>query len=239
MYCTIGGKTDTYKGPLDVLTDQIWRRWDVDLAALGANLSNIPQITIGIKTESGGTTGGKGTIFLDDIQLTGFAPTVPAPDIVIEAEDYTTISAPMEVNNVTAGASGGKYIEPLPGTSNSTSGPPDPGVATYDVDLSAGQYIIYGRVSITGGYGGDAFYVFVDGATSNQTLPSNGWATWNGITAGANWHWVAIWHSTGYFGGNIITWTVPEDSTVTINIAYRDTSGPPKIDVLKIVKVGD
>jgi hypothetical protein len=238
LYCTIGSKADTYKGSADVITRNMWRRWDIDLA--GVNLSNISGITIGIRTKTGGTTKGTGLMYIDDIALTGLAPSTAAPDIIIEAENYTTISLPMEVNNVVAGASGGKYIEPVPGTTRATNAPPATGIATYNVSLSAGTYIIYGRVSIPNDNFADAFWVKVDGATAvtTQTIV-NGWARWNTIPHNEAWTWVGIWQDTAAFGaGPIINWVVPADGTITINVAYRDLNGSvlPKLDALMIVK---
>jgi hypothetical protein len=171
--------------------------------------------------------------------LTGSAPVVAAAPIFIEAEAYTTLSPPMEVNDVLAGASGGQYIHPRAGTARAGTPPEPNGVASYDVPISAGQYSIYGLVSVTGGFFGDAFYVRVTGATSDRTLDSSGWAVWNTIPAGADWHWVGVWQSVGNQAGPVVIWTVPEDSTITIDIAYRDTNGEPKIDALMILKVGE
>ena len=69
LYCKIGGKTAIYNGSIDTLKRDIWRQWDIDLTTLGATLTNIPDITIGIRNI--GATGGSGVIYLDDIMLTG------------------------------------------------------------------------------------------------------------------------------------------------------------------------
>jgi len=237
LYCTIGGKTDTYKGSSDSLKRDLWRQWDIDLTALGANLSNISGITIGIRTKTGGTTGAKGVIYFDDIRLSGLVTTVPAQEIFIEAEAYKTISEPLQVRDTVAGASGGKYIQVLEGTASASNNPPTTGIATYQVNIPGGKYVIWGRVSIPT-TNQDAFWVRIQGATSDRTLHTSGWCQWNTIPAGAAWHWDDVHSSSN--NGLVVTWTMPA-GTYTIEVAYRDSdaAAPPRLDALLIVKTGD
>jgi hypothetical protein len=72
LYCTIGGKTAVYSGSLDFLATDTWTQCDMDLESLDADLSSVPSITIGIRTT--GTTGGSGTMLLDDISLSALDP---------------------------------------------------------------------------------------------------------------------------------------------------------------------
>jgi len=51
----------------------LWKQWNIDLAATGANLRNVAGVTIGI--EGAGT----GTIYVDDIRLYAAAPAVIEP----------------------------------------------------------------------------------------------------------------------------------------------------------------
>jgi len=51
-------------------TQAIWQQWNIDLSAFGINLNNVAELTIGFERTS--TTGGTGTVFIDDIQL--YAP---------------------------------------------------------------------------------------------------------------------------------------------------------------------
>jgi hypothetical protein len=53
-----------YSGVADVLQRPQWVPWIVDLAATGANLSNVTSLTLGIEG-----TGSSGLIFVDDIRL--------------------------------------------------------------------------------------------------------------------------------------------------------------------------
>ena len=171
--------------------------------------------------------------------LQGTTPLVAYPDVFIEAEAYKTMNLPLEVNNVVVGASGGQYIHAKNGTTAASDNPPATGIATYEVTLTGGKYIIYGRVSIPT-TNQDAFWVKVDGATSDQPLHTSEWCNWNIIPAGATWHWDDI-HSTQSDNSTpTVTWTIPAGKT-TVRIAYRDTdaANPPRLDALLIQKVGE
>ena len=55
-----------------------WKEWQIDIPSMpGVDLGNISSITIGV--ERMGATGSKGTIYLDDIQLTVVQPAEPIP----------------------------------------------------------------------------------------------------------------------------------------------------------------
>ncbi|MBN2181566.1 MAG: discoidin domain-containing protein [Sedimentisphaerales bacterium] len=64
MYAEIGGVKRIFSG--DIALEQ-WQDFPIDLASLGVNLSNVDTVTIGL--EKTGSTGGSGTVFIDDIQL--------------------------------------------------------------------------------------------------------------------------------------------------------------------------
>ncbi len=59
----------------------LWKQWNIDLAASGANLKSVKTLTIGI---GDGSAGGTGTIFIDDILL------YAAPPQVVTATDPGT-----------------------------------------------------------------------------------------------------------------------------------------------------
>ncbi len=236
LYCEIGGKKAVYTGSINALTQDIWRQWDINLTTLGVNLSNITTITIGV--EKIGSKGSIGVIYLDDIMLTGTTALVAYPDVFVEAEAYSTITSPMEVNNVYPGASGDQYIKVKNGTTSSSTAPPTDGHVTYQVNLTGGKYVIWGRVSIPVA-NQDAFWVKVDGATSDIGLDASGWCMWNAIPAGVAWHWDDV-HSTQSDNSTPkVTWTIPAGVT-TITIAYRDSdaANPPRLDSLLFQKVG-
>ncbi len=237
LYCEIGGKKAVYTGSINALTQDIWRQWDINLTTLGVNLSNITTITIGV--EKIGSKGSIGVIYLDDIMLTGTTALVAYPDVFVEAEAYSTITSPMEVNNVYPGASGDQYIKVKNGTTSSSTAPPTDGHVTYQVNLTGGKYVIWGRVSIEAA-NQDAFWVKVDGAASDVKLDGSGWCKWNAIPAGAAWHWDDVHCTQDDYSNPKVTWTLPAGVT-TISIAYRDSdaANPPRLDCLLIEKVGE
>jgi hypothetical protein len=64
MYIKINSAKVIYTGDLK---QAAWQQFSADLAALGINLTNVTTLTIGF--ERTGTTGGSGTVFIDDIWL--------------------------------------------------------------------------------------------------------------------------------------------------------------------------
>jgi len=57
-------------------TMSLWKQWNIDLASLGMNLTSVSSLTIGVDK---GASGGKGTLYVDDIRLYGTPPEVAAP----------------------------------------------------------------------------------------------------------------------------------------------------------------
>lgn len=247
LYCKLGGMTATFSGSLDILKKDLWIQWDIDLAGLGVNLNNIPSITIGIKKI--GTVGGGGVIYLDDIMLTGKAPVTAAPDLYIEAENYTTITAPMEVNDALPGAFGGQYVGVPDGKSNSTTEPNYPeGTITYNVTVTGGVYKVMARFYIEGTeYGGDSCWVQIPTATAVKTADgndvtltpegstiANGWVNSNNLVGGTSWMWDTLLSSLN--GDQDALWTLPA-GTHTLKISNREDG--LYFDALLIVKVSD
>jgi len=77
LYIMIGNKKVIYDGDPDNLTRRRWIQWNIDLASLGVNLSNVSTLSIGF--ERTGATGGSGTVFIDDIRLYRVAPPIAEP----------------------------------------------------------------------------------------------------------------------------------------------------------------
>jgi hypothetical protein len=75
MYVKINTQKVIYEGDSDNLTKRRWTQWNIDLASLGINLSNVTTFTIGF--ERTGATGGSGTVLIDDIRLYRSAPPIP------------------------------------------------------------------------------------------------------------------------------------------------------------------
>jgi len=76
MYVEINGVTVVYPHS-DNIARRRWNQWNIDLASLGINLSNVTTLSIGF--ERTGVTGGTGTVLIDDIRLYRSAPPIPEP----------------------------------------------------------------------------------------------------------------------------------------------------------------
>ena len=64
MYVKVGSAKEPYGGDI---TDPSWNQWDIDLAGLGIDLSNVTTLSIGLERIGG--LGGQGMILLDAIRL--------------------------------------------------------------------------------------------------------------------------------------------------------------------------
>jgi len=67
LYVKVGSAKVLYYGDI---TRLMWRQWNIDLAGLGINLSNITTLSIGVDG------GGSGMLYVDDIALYKSAPAV-------------------------------------------------------------------------------------------------------------------------------------------------------------------
>ncbi len=77
IYIKINNAKVLYDGDSVNIARRRWTQWNIDLASLGINQSNVTLLTIGI--EKTGAAGGTGTIFIDDIRLYRSAPLIPEP----------------------------------------------------------------------------------------------------------------------------------------------------------------
>ncbi len=64
LYLRVNGTKTAYAGPADDLKKAEWVQWTVDLPSLGANLTSVRTLTVGIEG-----AGASGTLFIDDVQL--------------------------------------------------------------------------------------------------------------------------------------------------------------------------
>jgi len=183
MYVKIDNIKVDYDGDI---SRPLWTQWNIDLLALGVNLSNVTQFTIGF--ERTGTIGGSGMVFIDDISLYRVAPPLPLELVWVEAETGT-VSAPMEIFD-DPNASGGQYISTEDGTADEGTAPPYPeGTATIPFTVAGGTYTARFRVGFPGG--DDSCWVRIQGATvqSDVTPLADGWLHFNDIPTGDFWHW--------------------------------------------------
>ena len=73
LFATINGTRVDYDGDTDALTKVVWTTWNIDLASLGINLTNVTTLTLGIEGS------GFGTIYVDDIRLYRSPPPIATP----------------------------------------------------------------------------------------------------------------------------------------------------------------
>jgi hypothetical protein len=100
MYIKINGTKIPYDGAATDIAKAIWLPWNIDLAASGANLGNVAQLTIGI--EGAGATG---VVYIDDIRLYPLAAEVIEP---VEP-DAANLVAHYILNGDVGDASGNGY----------------------------------------------------------------------------------------------------------------------------------
>jgi len=62
-----------YNGGAAATALPLWKQWNIDLAATGANLKSVKSLAVGVEGS------GVGTVFIDDIRLYRDAPAVVAP----------------------------------------------------------------------------------------------------------------------------------------------------------------
>jgi hypothetical protein len=139
-----------------------------------------------------------------------------AEEIWFEAESAETMTAPLQVWSDRADASGGQYIEVVPGN-GSSSNPPTDGHATYVFQVKGGIYKIIGRVIAPSGTD-DSFWCRIEGATTNTINHSSGWVRW-GVDNGSNWHWAEVESMDD--DDQTVEFTLAA-GTYTLEVAYRE-----------------
>ena len=219
MYVKVNDVKVLYSGDATDITRPIWKQWNVDLTALGIDLSNVTRMTIGFERTDG--VGGSGMVLIDDILLYHSAPPIPLEEVWIEAEDADTIGALIQVIDDPA-TSGGKYITVDPGN-NSTGAPDLPdGVATWTFTVTGGTYKI--RIRLTTEFDDDNYdscWFRIQGAEINRNIHSSGWIRHNDSRPrGGTWGWDDL-HSSEDDANQAVHFTL-EPGTHTLEWAYRE-----------------
>lgn len=178
LYLKIDNARVPYDGDASDLTKPFWIQWQIDLSAVGTNLTSVKNMTIGVDNS------GLGTLLFDDIRLYRLPPERAREEVWVEAEAADAMVTPMRKYSDRADAWGGAYIMTV--GDNSGNAPPDNGVASYTVELTGGTYRIIGRVIAPTG-NDDSFWVRLRGATTNTANHTSGWVQW-GLDLGAEWH---------------------------------------------------
>jgi len=77
VYVKINGKKVVYNNGAASTSTPVWKQWNIDLASVtGVNLKSVSTFAIGV---GDGSSGGTGTLFIDDILLYANAPQVVTP----------------------------------------------------------------------------------------------------------------------------------------------------------------
>lgn len=217
MYVKINDAKVTYPGDAADTTRAVWKQWNIDLGALGIDLSNVARMSIGLERTEG--IGSSGMVLIDDICMYRSAPAAPLEEIWIEAEKADTISSPLITMSDVPGTSGGEYITVVTGN-NSTDEPPAEGVAAYAFTVEGGTYKVLGRViTYNLDTGDDSCWIRIQGADTQTTNHSSGWVRWNDIELGQDWHWDVVHSSED--GNTEVEWTMGP-GTYTLEFAYRE-----------------
>ncbi|MHC4508892.1 MAG: LamG-like jellyroll fold domain-containing protein [Planctomycetota bacterium] len=221
LYLKINNAKVTYDGDASDVATPKWAQWNVDLASVGANLENVTTLVIGIEG------GGSGIVYLDDIRLYATAPEVPET-VWIEAESGS-VTAPMVIQTLIPGASGGQYVT-VPTLTNSTDNPPPDGLVTIPFAVEGGTYQIQTRV-VAPTDGDDSMWLRIEGATTNTNNHSSGWVQAD-LEEGEDWRWSGI-HSIDD-GGAVVNFTLGAGQH-NLEVAYREDG--LLIDAFLITKV--
>jgi len=231
LYVKVNGFKVVYDGDATDIARPIWNQWNIDLASLGVNLMNVTTLSIGIDGNDA-----SGTLYFDDIRLYELAPALAEEEMWIEAEAAEAISAPLLILSDIAGASGGQYIQVGTDAVLATTNPPIEGIATYNLTVRGGTYVIRARIAIPTA-NQDAFWFRIQGATIERKLHASGWCQCNKLAGGTAWHWDEVHSSQSIPANQTVNWTMPA-GTYKLQIAYMDVGAiPPMLDALMIVKV--
>ncbi len=216
MYVKINGSRVVYDGDPAAITRALWTRWNIDLAPLGADLSNVTKLAIGFGDPANLRAGGSGLVFIDDIKLYRLAPEPPV-ERWFEAEAADSITPPMQIYDDPR-ASGGRYIGTPGDSGDETEYPPVYGVAAYNFTLPEGTYKVLFHVIVIGG--ADSFWVRIPGAACDPgTYRNTDWIKFNVIDKGDTWHWDEV-HSDSH-NKEVVKFTLSA-GTHTLEVARRD-----------------
>jgi len=84
LYVKINGTKVLYDGEATDIAEATWLPWNIDLSAVGGNLSNVTSLTIGIEG-----AGASGVVYIDDIRL---YPQVPEFVVPTEPDEANLVA---------------------------------------------------------------------------------------------------------------------------------------------------
>ena len=73
LYVKINGTKVAFDGDAGTLSKLRWQQWNIDLASVGTNLTNVKTLTVGIEGS------GSGIVYIDDLRLYRQAPAIAEP----------------------------------------------------------------------------------------------------------------------------------------------------------------
>jgi len=114
LYVKINGTKVAYDGPAGDIAITAWLPWNIDLSAVGGNLSNVKTLTIGVEG-----AGASGVLYIDDVRLYPKSP------------EYIT---PVEPDNT-----GIVALYSFDGNANDSSGNGNHGTLNGDPQFAAGH----------------------------------------------------------------------------------------------------
>jgi len=223
LYVTLtdsANKTATVKHSNPAATNiATWTEWNIDLSGLtGVNPRSIKKMIIGVGDRLNPQPAA-GKMYFDDIRL--YPQREPPVQLWFEAESGDTMGASWRIYN-DPNSSGGKYIGSNNGDGDDNDYPPGANwVASYNFTTTArGVFKILFRVKTDS----DSFWVRIPGARhltpgEDPDNPGTGWVRFNGIAAGAAWHWDEV-HSDDH-NRRIANWTLLPGAH-TVEIAKRE-----------------
>jgi hypothetical protein len=229
VYVKINDKQVVYEDPADVppgwQTDQ-WIQWIIDLSTVGANLTRVTEIMVGVKGANA-----RGVLYVDDIALYKDTPTSEQVVSWFEAESGTRGLTMLLFEDLggSLGASGGQFIGTEDGSGEDTGVIQMDGIATYRFSVhQAGIYKLMARV---GDFGGNSFHVRIPGSDFNTTGFQDGWISWNFDSPDElGWRTLADYND----GNQEVEFTLPAGEQ-TLEIARREDGA--FLDVIAIVSV--
>jgi len=209
LYVKVGTKKLYYPGDAENLARPKWTQWNITLATLGIDLSNVPSMTIGLERPVGGS-GSRGILLVDSIRL--YKNALVGDSIWLEAEEGALGNAWTVGPDLAA--SDGQFIGSL--ISEEDHSDEIPGaewLATYSFDASGGDYTVSLRAQESDE---NSFWVRIATASSQTSEDlDGGWIA----------HFVDAWQAWEFNEVSIddepVIWTLPPGTNV-VEIAKRE-----------------
>jgi hypothetical protein len=221
LYIKVGSKKVFYPGDSEDLARTKWTQWNINLASLGIDLSNVPSVTIGVERSAGF---GLGMMFVDSIRLYKIAPEVE-DSFWLEAEEGAFGNA-WSVQPDSA-ASAGQFIGSFPtDDDHSDEIPGAEWLATYSFDASGGDYTVSLRAQESEE---NSFWVRIATASSQTGEDLDGGWIDHLVDAGQAWEFNEV-----SIDDEPVIWTLPPGTNV-VEIAKREPG--VWLDVVLITEV--